>query len=424
MDDSGRKGADLVVRGARMLDGSVVDLAVADGRFVAVGEVPAGEAEEVDAAGRLVTPAFVNGHMHLDKVYTLSRLGDAGLEAYTSGSMGAAMASIEIASAVKRDYDRAWIIPNVRRALEEALRYGVLHVLAFVDVDTTARLEGMEAVLAVREEFRGLVDLQVVAFPQDGLLRDPGAAELCEAALDLGADVVGGIPWIEYTDRDALEHVVWACRQARDRGLRVAMLVDDAGDPTLRTTEMLAEQLIAHDLVGRGVACHARAVGTYEQPSVLRLVRLARAAGLGFVSDPHTGPLHLPVDTFLAEGLAVALGQDDIEDAYYPWGRHNMLEVAFLAGHLLGFRSGDQQRTLLEMVTSRAAAALGISDHGVEVGRPADFCIHPHERVVDVLREHEAPWRVYRHGTLVAETTRATTTFPGRAQAWGSPSRR
>jgi cytosine deaminase len=202
------------------------------------------------------------------------------------------------------------------------------------------------------------------------------------------------------------------------------MLVDDAGDPMLRTTEMLAEQLIAHDLVGRGVACHARAVGTYEEPSVLRLARLARAAGLGFVSDPHTGPLHLPVETFLAEGLAVALGQDDIEDAYYPWGRQNMLEVAFLAGHVLGFLSQVQQRTLLEMVTTRAAAALGITDYGLEAGRPADFCIHPHERVVDVLREHEAPWRVYRDGRLVAETTPATTTFSGRAQDGGSPRRR
>lgn len=404
---------DLVVENARLLDGSVVNLGVRDGRFVHVGagDAPAAS-DRRDAEGRLVTPSFVNGHMHLDKVYTLPMLDDRGLTAYTSGSMGEAMTSIELASEVKRRYDRSWILPNVRRALDEALRNGVLHVQAFVDVDTTGGLEGMYAVLEARREYAGRIDLQVVAFPQDGVVRDPGAASLCEQALALGADVVGGIPWIEHSDTAALEHISWACGAARERGLRVAMLVDDAGDPALRTTAMLAEQLIAHDLVGRGVACHARAVGTYEQPSILRLARLARAAGLGFVSDPHTGPLHLPVETFLAEGLDVALGQDDIEDAYYPWGRHNMLEVAFLSGHLLGFRSNEQQRLLLEMITTRAAATLGIANHGLAVDNRADFCLHSSERVVDLLREHAPPLAVYRRGVLVAETDAPVTRWP------------
>ena len=121
--------------------------------------------------------------MHLDKVYTLPLAGDAALASYTSDAMGEAMRSIvRDASAVKQHYDRSWIVPNVRRALDEAVLNGVLHVQAFVDVDTTAGLEGMASVLEVREEYRDLVDLQVVAFPQDGLLRDPGAAELCEEA--------------------------------------------------------------------------------------------------------------------------------------------------------------------------------------------------------------------------------------------------
>ncbi len=397
---------DLVVENARLLDGSIVNLVVKDGRFVQVDDSPVTGSAVVrrDAEGRLVTPTFVNGHMHLEKVYTLPMMDDRGLAAYTSGTMGEAMTSIELASEVKRQYDRSWILPNVRRALDEAVRYGVLHIQAFVDVDPTGGLEGMHAVLDAREEYAGRLDIQVVAFPQDGLVRHPGAAELCEKALDLGADVVGGIPWIEYSDAAALEHITWACNLARERGLRVAMLVDDAGDPTLRTTAMLAEQLIAHDLVGRGVACHARAVGTYDQPSVLRLAGLAKQAGLGFVSDPHTGPLHLPVEEFLAQGLNVGLGQDDIEDAYYPWGRHNMLEVAFLSGHILGFRSDVQQRQLVEMVTTRAADALGIAGHGLEVGSHASFCLHSSERVVDLLREHAAPLAVYRQGALIAET--------------------
>jgi cytosine/creatinine deaminase len=396
---------DVVVKNARLLDGRVTNLGIAEGRYASVTDQALEAPQVIDAAGGLVTPSFVDGHLHLDKVYTLPLAGDGALAAYTSGEMGEAMRSIvRDASAVKRHYDRAWIAPNVRRALDLAVLNGVLHVQAFVDVDTTAGLEGMAAVLEVREEYRDLVDLQVVAFPQDGLLRDPGAAELCEEALRLGADVVGGIPWIEHTDRDAAEHVQWACRLAAASGSRVAMLVDDAGDPSLRTTAMLAEAMIEHGLQGRGVACHARALATYPTPSVVRLVDLARAAGLGFVSDPHTGPLHLPVREFLDEDLPVALGQDDIEDAFYPFGRHNMLEVAFLAAHVLGFLSGPDQLRLLDLVTTRAARVLGIAGHAIEVGSRADLCGHGAERVVDLLREHARPRWVLRGGRLVAES--------------------
>lgn len=397
----------LVVENARLIDGSVVSIAIEEGRIRRIGSdlSEPSTTERIDAGGRLVTESFVNGHMHLDKVYTLPMVGDGAMEAYTSNSMGDSMRSIvEVASTVKNQYDRAWIMPNVRRALDEALLNGVLHVQAFVDVDTTAGLEGMEAVLSVREEYRGLVDLQVVAFPQDGLLRDPGAADLCEQALAQGADVVGGIPWIESSDRDAQAHVTWACTLAQTTGKRVAMLVDDAGDPSLRTTAMLAESMIDHDLHGRGVACHGRAIGEYPIPTMLRLVDLARTAGLGFVSDPHTGPLHLPVRQFLNDDLPVALGQDDIEDAYYPFGRHSMLEVAFLAAHALGFISNPDQLKLLDLITRRAARVLGIQGHAIAEGNVANLCLHHGERLVDVLSEHARPRFVIREGRVVAES--------------------
>ncbi len=413
----------MLVRGARLIDGEVTSILMSGGRIAALGEgAEAASLRDdpdrrskpltlIEAEGRLVTPPMVNAHMHLDKVRTLSLAGETALGAYTGPAMGDAMTSIELASAVKRSYDRAWIIPNVRQALWDAVRHGTLHVQAFVDVDTTAGLEGMHAVAQVREEFRGLVDLQVVAFPQDGVLRDPGAAELCEEAMRLGADVVGGIPWIEHSDRDARRHVEWACRLAHDSGSRVAMLVDDAGDPSLRTTEMLAEAMIDHDLIGRGVACHARAMGLYPPPTLLRLLGLAERAGLGFVSDPHTGPLHLPVRQVVDHGLPVALGQDDIEDAYYPFGRHNMLEVAFLSAHILGFLSSTDHRLLVELVTDRAARVLGLGDYGIAVGGPADLCVHDHERVVDLLAHHAPPRWVVRSGQVIAETT-VTSTVP------------
>ena len=295
----------------------------------------------------------------------------------------------------------------------EAVRHGVRHVLAFADVDTKARLEGVVPLLELREEFRGVVDLQVVAFPQDGLLCDPGAEDLVREAVELGADVVGGIPWIEHTDAEAREHVRRMCALAAAHGRRVAMLVDDAGDPALHTTEMLAEAMLEFDLVGRGVANHARAVGLYARPTLERLAGLAKRAGLGFVSDPHTGPLHLPVRELTAMGVPVALGQDDIEDAYYPFGRHNMVEVAFLAAHALGAVDTAGVDLVYDAVSTTAARVLGVSGHRLEEGGNADLVVHHQRTVRSVLAHHEAPAYVVASGRLVASSTSSTEFYLG-----------
>ncbi|MDQ3505468.1 MAG: amidohydrolase family protein [Actinomycetota bacterium] len=412
-------GASLHIQRARLRDGRLCDISVDAGQVTAIAESSSAPVQQaatvdpptmpmIDADGRLVTESFVNGHLHLDKVYTLPLIGEAALSAYTGAEMAEAASGIELARAVKADYDRSWITPNVTRALREAIRYGVLHIQAFVDVDTAAGLEGLYGVLAARAQFADVLDVQVVAFPQDGLLRDPGAAALCEHAMQLGADIVGGIPWIEGSASDMAAHVEWACALAARLGTRVAMLVDDAGDASLRTSALLARSMIEHGLVGRGVACHARAVGLYPIEEQVQLAQLAREAGLGFVSDPHTGPLALPVERFRGLGVDLALGQDDIEDAYYPYGRHNLLEVAFLASHLLELKTSADQEYLLDLVTCSAARVIGLRGHLLAVGNPANLVVHDSERLVDVLREHAAPRWVVSRGRIVAETETVT----------------
>jgi cytosine/creatinine deaminase len=383
-------------------------IGVDDGRIATVSQGRLTGRDEIDAAGGLVTESFVDAHLHLDKVYTLDRAGDAALTAYTAGDRGSALRSIWLASAVKADYDRTWIEPNARAALLQGVRYGVRHVLAFADVDTRARLEGVVPLLALREELRDVIDLQVVAFPQDGLLCDPGAEDLVREAVDLGADVVGGIPWIEHADADAREHVRRMCALAAGHGRRVAMLVDDAGDASLRTTEMLAEAMLEHGLVGRGVALHARALGLYARPALERIARLAKRAGLGFVSDPHTGPVHLPVLELTDMGLPVALGQDDIEDAFYPFGRHNLAEVAFLAAHSLGAVDTAATDLVYDAVTTTAASVLGLRGHRLVEGGNADLVVHPHPTLRSVLTHHEAPAYVVASGRVVATSTSST----------------
>jgi cytosine deaminase len=165
---------------------------------------------------------------------------------------------------------------------------------------------------------------------------------------------------------------------------------------------MLAEAIRRHGLEGRGVACHARAVGHYDEHRQIALLDLARDVGLGLVSDPHTGSVALPVERALERGVAVALGQDDIEDAYYPFGRHNLLEVAFLAAHLLDMRSAPQLEVLVDLVTTSAARVLGLSGYGLREGGPADLLVHHAARTVDLLARHEPPRVVVRGGRVLS----------------------
>ena len=194
-----REELDLRICNARLRRGGekLVDIAIADGRIVAIGEdVGASARDMIDAEGSLVTESFANPHLHLCKVWTLPMMNEAALAAYHGADMGKALAAIDLASEIKAKYDAAWITPNARRAVALAALHGVLRIRAFADVDSKARLEGVKALIAVREEFRGGVDIQVVAFAQDGIVKEPGAERLMEEAMALGADVVGGIPWI------------------------------------------------------------------------------------------------------------------------------------------------------------------------------------------------------------------------------------
>jgi cytosine deaminase len=395
---------DLILRNAclRPSPGRRVDIGVADGRIASIDEhVARPAAQEIDADGRLVTESFVNPHLHLDKVYTLARLGEQALREYQAGTMGAAMSAIEQAARVKDDYDASWIVPNVRRAVAEAARFGCTHIRAFADVDTKARLEGVKALLQVRDEWRGRVALQVVAFPQDGIVREPGAEALVREALELGAEVVGGIPWIEYTEADARTHVAAMFGLAREFGKDVSMLVDDAGDPGLRTLEMMAVQAIQSGWQGRALAHHARAMALYPEPYFRKVTALLKAAGMAVVTDPHTGPLHARVRELLDTGVSVCLGQDDISDAYYPYGRNHMLEVAFLASHLLWMTTQADRERLYDMVTREAARAIGLADFGLRVGGPAHLVVLEATDLLEAFRYHSAPAFVVSHGKLL-----------------------
>jgi len=395
---------DILIRRAvlRARPGQPVDIGVADGRIAAIGEGLAGRGDaEIDARGGLVTESFVDPHLHLCKVWTASMAGDAAMQAYHGAGMAHAASAIDLAAKVKAQYHESWISENARRAVALAALHGNLHIRALADVDTKARLEGVKALLRVRDEFRGVVDVQVVAFAQDGIVRELGAAALMSEAMRLGADVVGGIPWIEATDADQAEHVRFCFDLAREFDKDVSMLLDDAGDARLRTLELMARAAIACGWEGRALAHHCRAMALYDEAYFRELVSLLKRARVPVVSDPHTGPLHARVRELLAAGVAVCLGQDDISDAYYPFGRNNMLEVAFLASHLLWMTGRADIERLYDMVTTDAARATNVGEFGLAAGNPAHLVVLDAPDVIEALRWHAPPAHVISHGRLL-----------------------
>ena len=392
---------DIAIRHAR-LRGSAdrhADIGIKDGRITAIAaRLDGSGATEIDAGGNLVTESFVNPHLHLCKVWTLPMMEEEALRAYQGEGMGKALSGIELASKIKEKYAEAWIAENARRAVALAALHGNLHIRAFADVDGKARLEGVKALIRVRDEFRGIVDLQVVAFAQDGIVREPVAAELMRQAMALGADVVGGIPWIELTGDDVAAHIRTCFDLAQEFNKDVSMLLDDAGDPGLRTLEMMAVEAIKRGWQGRALAHHCRATSLYPAPYVQRLARLLNTAGVAVVTDPHTGPLHARVKELRAEGVCVCLGQDDISDAFYTFGRNNMLEVAFLAAHLLWMMTRQDVAALYDMITLEPAKAINLEKFGLSVGAPANLVVLDQPDEVEALRYHGPPVHVISHG--------------------------
>jgi cytosine deaminase len=391
---------DILIKRARLRSQpQFVEIGIADGKIVSFAEQIEGDADlMIDAEGNLVTESFVNPHLHLCKVYTRQMMDDEALTGYHAEGMGKAMTTIELAARVKEKYAEEWIIKNVRRALAQAALYGNTHIRAFADVDSKARLEAMKALIRAREEFKGMVEIQVCAFAQDGLMREPGAGELMHQSMEMGADVAGGIPWIEYTEADIQQHIKEIFDLAQEFNKDVSMLVDDAGDAGLRSLEAMSVEAIRRGWQGRALAHHARAMELYPQPYFQKVAALLKQARMSVVSDPHTGPLHARVKELLEEGVNVCLGQDDISDGYYPFGRNNMLEVAFLAAHLLWMTTGRELETLYDMITINAAEAMNIDHHTLKVGHPANLVILAAPNVLEALREHTAPRVVISHG--------------------------
>ena len=405
---------DLVVRAAtlRGVEGRR-DIGVEQGRIAAIEEHLKGEAEEeIEAGGRLVTPGFVNIHCHLDKCLTSSWAGI--WEETKTGSPEA----IPSATRVKERFTEADIVDRASRALTSSVIAGTTAVRAFADVDTTGGLLAVKSMLRVKERFKDVLDIQVVAFPQEGLLRDEGAEELLEKSVELGADVVGGIPWYEKDSDAATRHTDIIFEIAKKHDKDIHTLIDDNTDPGSKNIEYFIQKSIREGYRSRTAASHCRgALDSPDEAYAKRVVRLAKEADLTVVENPHISlfmygradghPVRRGVTRvreFLEAGVNVAVAQDDIDDPYYPFGRGDMLELAFVMCHAAHLGAPAELESAFDMVTYNAAKGMRMEHYGVRPGDYADFVILDSVGVHDALRLQPDRLAVVKRGRVVAET--------------------
>jgi cytosine/creatinine deaminase len=417
---------DLIIRQAQLhRRARVVDLAVKDGRFVKIsGDLADARAErELDAAGRLVVPPFIDAHVHLDAVMTMGQP--------RHNVTGTLLEGIEIWSERKQSLTHEDV---KRRALEEIrweVAQGTLYIRSHVDV-CDPRLTALRALLEVREEVRDICDLQLVAFPQDGILSFPDGRELMRRAMELGCDVVGGIPHYEWTRDMGVEDVHYVFELAREFNRAIDCHCDETDDPQSRFTEVMAADTLLHGWQGRVTASHCTAMHSYDNAYAFKLIGLLAHAQVSVIANPFDNVvLQGRFDTYprrrgitrvkelLAAGVNVALGHDSIMDPWFPMGRGDMLAAAQLALYLCQMSGYEEINDVLDLITTNAARALGIADeYGIAEGKSANFLVVDAPSAFEALRLVPARLHVFKGGREVATTTPASSVL-SRAGAGG-----
>ena len=398
-------------------------LLIDQGRFVAIGpDLPTPEAAEViDAQGWLLSPPFVDAHFHMDA--TLS-LGLPRLN--VSGTL---LEGIALWGELKPHLTQEALVERALRYCDWAVAKGLLAIRSHVDV-CDERLLAVEALLHVRERVKPYLDLQLVAFPQDGVLRSPGALHNLKHALDMGVDVVGGIPHFERTMADGAESVKLLCELAAERGLPVDMHCDESDDPLSRHVETLAFHTQRLRLQGRVTGSHLTSMHSMDNYYVSKLIPLMREAGLHAVANPlinitlqgrhdsypkRRGMTRVP--ELMAAGINVGFGHDCVMDPWYPLGSGDMLEVAQMGLHVAQLTSLDGMRACFDAVTVNNARVLGLADYGLEPGKAADCVLLQARTPIEAIRLRAHRLWVMRHGKVIARSPAMSTSLdiPGRA---------
>ena len=413
---------DLIIRNANLPDGRIgIDIGIKDGKIVALEVALSAKAQkEIDASGYLVSPPFVDAHFHMDA--TLS-LGQPRLN-----QSGTLLEGIALWGELKPHLTVEAIKERALRYCDLAVARGLLAIRSHVDI-CDPRLLAVDALLEVRKEVAPYLDLQLVAFPQDGYLRDTGAAKLMETALDRGVDVVGGIPHFERTMDEGKKSVEVLCRIAAERGLRVDMHCDESDDPNSRHIETLTAETVRHGLQDRVTGSHLTSMHSMDNYYVSKLLPLMAEAEMNVVSNPlinitlqgrhdtypkRRGMTRVP--ELMDAGVKVAFGHDCVMDPWYSLGSADMLEVAGMGLHVAQLTGVEQMKSCFRAVTEIPAAILGLEGYGLEKGCNADLVILQAADPVEALRLKANRLFVIRRGRIISSsaTVEAELNLPGR----------
>ena len=404
---------DLMIRHATLPDGQQqMSVGITNGRIVdvkpdvALAQSQAGQ--DIDAQGQLLTPAFVDAHFHLDSAlrYGQPRVNDSGT----------LLEGIALWGELKPTLTQEAIVETAMRYCQWAVANGLLAIRSHVDVSDPS-LAAVQALLHVKQKVKPYLDLQLVAFPQDGVLRNPGAMDNVKRALDMGVDVVGGIPHYERTMADGAQSVRLLCELAAERGLMVDMHCDESDDPLSRHVESLAHETQRLGLSGRVTGSHLTSMHSMDNYYVSKLIPLMVEADLHVIANPlinitlqgrhdtypkRRGMTRVP--ELIDAALMVAFGQDCVMDPWYSLGSGDMLEVAHMGLHVAQMTSQAGMRQCFDAVTTHAAKILNLQDYGLAPGCHADLVLLQASDPIEAIRLRATRLAVIRRGKIVAQT--------------------
>lgn len=405
---------DLVIRNAISdTTGEPVEVGIQDGRIAAVvpNGLPAGE-HEIDAEGGMVSPALVETHFHLENAL----IWDGALN--HSGTLEEAIA---VYAAIKKDMPIDDIVARASVALRTAIGHGVQWFRSHIDIDRTGQLRLLQGNVAVRERFKDVIDLQLIAFPQMGMARDPEVIDLMWQAMEQGANVVGGMPHGERNMDDAARHIELAFEMARAYDADIDMHIDETDDPAWHSLELLAEETIRQGWQGRVTAGHCCAMSAWDDAMAERVISKVAQARLNVITiapinlmlqgrgDKHPKRRGIArVKELMAAGVNVSCGQDDLQNMFYSYGNMDPLEVAFITAHAAHLSAPDEIEAAFNMPRYHAARNFRLDDYGVQAGARANLLILDATSAVDALRRRGDRRYVIRDGRILAESRSQT----------------
>lgn len=408
---------DLLIRNARTSDDQpLTDIGISDGKFVALAkEIQGQAAQTIDAGGRAVIPGLIEPHLHLDKAMLHRRLPT---------KLGTLDEAIRVTGTLKRKQEREDVLNRSRQVLDMAVQNGTVAVRAHPDVDLLQGMIGIETSLQLKEEYKSLLDLQIVAFPQEGILKSEGTYDLMEAAMGMGANVVGGCPYSEVSWEDARRHIDMVFELAEKYGASVDMHADfsnDVTDKRFACAAYIAQKTIECGYRGRVSLGHVTSLGSLTPEELKPITDLLLEADISVVTLPPTD-LYLggrndgrnqrrgltAVRTLYDAGVNVTYSSNNVRNAFTPFGKADMLIVGNMLAHVAQFGTPEDQTAILEMGTKNAARSIGVQDnYGIAVGKQADLVIMDTYQVADVLLDIPSRCWVVKRGAITV-TTRHT----------------